>query len=198
MAGPPLTWLRRARVAVLAGVAVVALAWGAVTPVGRIVLAVTVVAFALLLTFGYALQRRLDRRFPPVLFHPQDAAAVEDLVEAARTNLKPEGAVAFSIAPLVDEIVDADGQIWFRAADGGATTMELALPHDVDTPEEHPGVVSLINAGWRVEDVRPGEWILLMQPGLAASVGLPTLVAETLADLFEIPPTTLWECRRFT
>ena len=164
-------------------------------------LAVIGVGFlAVALFVGVAVQRRIARKYPPVLFDPSDGFEVESKVEATRLRLADGESAAFAVHPVNTEFEDAEGQIWLTAAADGVLAriaVELALPDSVDDFNRHPAIASLLSAGWEIQSAQPREWVILTRSNLADATGVVLLAVEALAALFDISPESAWIFRQF-
>lgn len=176
----------------------IAIAAGAFTSVGRVVLAFAAVVLVLILGVGLAVRRQIARKFPPVIFQRNDVTSAREMIESAGSRLASGDSAAFAIHPRVDDSGQAGGQIWlFAAADGvlGRVAIELALPDSVDDVNRHPAIAALLSSGWEVLSDKPQEWVVLARSDLAETPGLLLVVVDAVAALFEIPVESAWSCR---
>ncbi len=181
-------------VVVFGGLAVAA---GVSTSVGRVVLAIGAVVLVLVTGVGFAAQRHIKRKFPPVPFDRRDVSRVKQMIDSAGSRLAAGDAAAFAIHTSGDDSGDAEGQIWLFAAEDGVlerVAIELALPDSVDASHLPADLESLLREGWEVQASQP-EWVVFTRSDEIDTGELVAVVMDSLTRLFDVPPGARWSCR---
>lgn len=184
-------------VATLGGLAV---AVGAFTSAGRVIVGIGAGFLVLVTGIGFAVKRRIARKFPPVTFHRDQLSAAAKMIDAAASRLAAGDSAAFAIHPTVDDSGDAEGQIWLFAAEDGVVervVIELALPDSHDSSSPPPELLPLLNDGWELQSAQPREWVILTRSRGIDADALVLLIVDSLATLFDLSAGSQWSCRAF-
>ncbi len=152
------------RIVAVAAFGGLAVGVGALTPVGRVVLPIGAVVLALVTGIGFAVERHIRKKYPPVMFYREDVSKIKDMIESAGSRLAAGDSAAFPIHPIVDDSGDAAGQIWLFAAEDDVleqVAIDLVLPDGFSLPSD---LESLFREGWEIQSSQPQEWVVLTGP----------------------------------
>ena len=177
-----------------------AVALGVFTTVGRVVVGIGAVFLVLVTGIGFAVNRRIARKFPPVTFHREAPAGATEMIESAGSRLAAGDSAAFVIRPIVANSGEAEGQIWLFAAEDGVVervAIELALPDSHGDPSPPPALVHLLHEGWELQSSQPQEWVILTRSQRIDTAAMLIVVVESLATLFDVPAGSEWSCQAF-
>jgi hypothetical protein len=152
------------------------------------------------LAVGVVVRTRIARRFPVTDFNLADVSQPAGQIERAKERLARGDYAAFTVNAVRDPAdPEASGQIWVYAAkSGGIQKTSLELSYEWSTePAENSALRQLLSDGWEVIGWEPHQWVLLSRPGDVSATEAIQSVANALAMMFDVPPSSQWTFRAF-
>ena len=154
----------------------------------------------LALVAGYVARRSFARRFPITAFDLNDVSGPATEIESAKVRLAGGDYAAFTVNAVRNEDEpEANGQIWFFAAEAGGiekTSIELSYNSATD-PREHPAFTGMFADYCEVSSWEPDHWVLLTRLDDVAASEAILLVADMLRVLHHLEGSLRWTFRAF-